>query len=90
MQYFAHTAHDAVFASALATADDHGITADLAAERLTAGVARYWQQARRAGLTGGPDAEASSSPEETERLRQLEMVRRGMPGAEPSVTGRRS
>jgi hypothetical protein len=90
MQHFADSAHDAVFASALAAADDHEITSELAAERLTAGVARYWQQARRAGITGGPGAETTASPEETERLRQLEMVRRGTAGAEPEVTGRRS
>ncbi len=90
MQHFADSVHDPVFSSALATADDHGITAELAAELLTAGVARYCQQARRAGLPGGPDAGALDSPEETERLRQLEMVRRGTPGIEPGVGGRRS
>jgi DNA primase len=90
MQHFADSAHDPVFTSALAAADDHRITAELAAERLTAGVARYWQQARRAGLTGGPGTDEPTSPEETERLRQLEMARRGMPGVEPGVTGRRS
>ena len=90
MQHFADSVHDAVFTAALAAADDHQITAELAAERLTAGVARYWQQARRAGLAVGPETEAPTSPEENERLRQLEMVRRGMPGSEPEVTGRRS
>jgi hypothetical protein len=90
MQHFSDSAHDPVFTSALATADDHGITAEQAAERLTAGVARYWQQARRAGLAGGPDAGATDSAEETERLRQLDMVRRGIPGLEPGASGRRS
>jgi DNA primase len=90
MQHFSDSAHDTVFSSALATADDHGITAEQAAERLTAGVARYWQQARRAGLAGGPEAGATDSAEETERLRQLDMVRRGIPGLGPGASGRRS
>jgi hypothetical protein len=45
---------------------------------LKAGVARYWQQAERAGLPGTPDSAAPPSTEETERLRQLAMVRRGV------------
>jgi DNA primase len=89
MQHFADTAHDAIFSAALVAADDHEITPELAAERLTAGVARYWQQARRAGLPGGDGAEAPTSAEEAERLRQLEIVRRSTPG-EGSLTERRS
>ena len=88
MQHFADSAHDAIFAAALAAADDHEITVELAAERLAAGVARYWQQARRAGLAGSEHGESPASPEEAERLRQLEIVRRGAPGAEPSITRR--
>jgi len=90
MQHFADSAHDAVFTAALAAADDNEITADFAAERLTAGLARYWQQARRAGLAVGPEMTAPMSAEESERLRQLEIVRRGMSGGEPGITGRRS
>jgi DNA primase len=88
MQHFADSAHDAIFAAALAAADDHEITAELATERLTAGVARYWQQARRAGLAGSEHADSEVSIEEAERLRQLEIVRRGLPGAESGRTGR--
>jgi DNA primase len=90
MQHFADTAHDAIFSAALAAADDHEITPELAAERLTAGVARYRQQARRAGVAGGDEAQPPTSPEEAERLRQLEIVRRGAPGAPSGLTGRRS
>jgi DNA primase len=90
MQHFADSAHDAIFSAALAAADDHEITAELAAERLTAGAARYWQQARRAGLVGGSEADSAGSPEEAERLRQLEIVRRGLPGDASKLTERRS
>jgi DNA primase len=78
MQHFARTAHEPVLALALATAEDHGITAEHAAEHLRAGVARYWQQAQRAGRPGAPP-ETPVTAEEAERLRQLEMVRRGAP-----------
>ena len=48
---------------------------------LKAGVVRYWQQAQRAGRPGSPEAGTPATAEETERLRQLEMVRRSMPAA---------
>jgi DNA primase len=80
MQHFADSPHDAIFSAALAAADDHEITAELAAERLTAGVARYREQARRAGLAHGDEAEPPASAEEAERLRQLDIVRRGAAG----------
>ncbi len=38
----------------------------------------------------GSETAAPMSPEEDERLRQLEIVRRGVPVGEPGVTGRRS
>jgi len=76
MQHFAESVHEPVLAAALATAEDHGITALHAAEHLKAGVARYWQQAQRAGDTGAPLADPAASSEEVERLRQLEFVRR--------------
>jgi len=75
MQYFAQSPHEPVLAAALATAEDHGITAELAAVHLAAGVARYWQQAQRAGTRDTP-GDTPPTAEEAERLRQLEMVRR--------------
>jgi len=89
MQHFADSPHEPVLASALASAEDHGITAEHAAEHLSAGVARYWQQALRAGRPGGPDVGAPATPEEAERLRQLEIVRRSVPGNGPGVSGER-
>ena len=75
MQYFGQSSHEPLLAAALASAEDHGITPELAAVQLSAGVARYRQQAHRAG---GPSAPGDAAPtaEEAERLRQLEMVRR--------------
>jgi len=87
MQHFAQTPYEPVLASALATAEDHGITAEHAAEHLRAGVARYWQQAQRAGRPGAPDTETPLTPEEAERLRQLEMVRRSLQPAQPGTAG---
>ena len=87
MQHFAETPHEPVLASALATAEDHGITPEHAAEHLKAGAARYWQQAQRAGHPVSASLDALTS-EETERLRQLELVRRTLPAPpEGSVLG---
>jgi hypothetical protein len=72
-----------VLARALATAEDHAITDEHAAEHLRAGVARYWQQAQRAGRTV-PEP-AAMSAEETERLRQMEIVRRAGKGTAPGM-----
>ena len=90
IQHFADTAHDAIFSAALASADDHEITPEIAAGSLAAGVARYRQQARRAGLAVGDEADAPASPEEAERLRQLEIVRRCPSGAESKLSDRGS
>jgi len=76
MQHFAQTGHDAVLSSALASAHDHALGVDQVEAQLRAGAARWWQNARRAG-TPTPPPEAGLSTEETERLRQLEIVRRG-------------
>ena len=76
VQSFIDTPHEAVIAQALVTAEDQALTSELAGERLRAGVQRYWQQAERAGTAKAPD-EMAHSPEEAERLRQLEFVRRG-------------
>ena len=67
--------------AALTAAEDHGITSEQATVHLAAGVARYWQQAQRAGNPGRSAFAAAPTPEEAERLRQLEMVRRTLPGA---------
>jgi len=76
VQSFIDTPHEAAIAHALASAEDQALTRELAGERLRAGVNRYWQQAERAGTAKAP-ADVPTSPEETERLRQLEYVRRG-------------
>ncbi len=86
LQHFAATEHEPVLASALASAEDHGMTPEVAAENLRAGIDRYWLQARRAGAplgTSAPDV----SPEETRRIAQLEAVRRGAPIAGPETNG---
>ncbi len=84
IQAFVGSPHERVLTEALVTAEDHGITAEQAAEHLRAGVGRYWQQAQRAGRPVAGDARAETAagttPEEAERLRQLEMVRRGPAG----------
>jgi DNA primase len=90
MQHFADTPHDAILTAALTSADDHEITPELAAERLTAGATRYRQQARRAGLGGDDETDPPASPEEAERLRQLELVRRRASGPGSRATGRGS
>lgn len=79
LQHFSGSAHGLVLAQALATAEDHGLTPEQAATHLQAGVARYWQQAQRAGRPVAVDAGPDTTPEEAERLRQLEMVRRALP-----------
>jgi DNA primase len=85
MQYFAESPHESVLASALAAAEDAGITAEHAAVQLADGVARYWQQAQRGGFPGGP-GESAPTAEEAERLRQLEMVRRAVSISQPKTT----
>jgi DNA primase len=80
VQRFSGSAHESVLVEALIAAEDQAITPDQAAEHLKEGAARYWLQARRAGrpvaAAAEADAAARTSPEEAERLRQLEMVRR--------------
>jgi hypothetical protein len=49
-----------------------------------AGIARYWQQAERAGTAKAP-ADVARTAEELERLRQLDYVRR--PGGEGKNSG---
>ncbi len=89
IQHFSGTPHAPVLALALATAHDQGLSPEQADEHLRAGAERYWQQAQRDGRTAAIAASTEApagalSNEESERLRQLEMVRRGLPGAPPS------
>jgi hypothetical protein len=87
MQHFAGSPHERVLTDALVSAEDHGISEEQAAEHLRAGVIRYWEQAKRAGRPVAPsftDEALPTSPEEAERLRQLELVRRA---ASASPTG---
>jgi DNA primase len=74
VQTFIDSPHEGAIAGALASAEDQSLTPELAGERLRAGLNRYWQQAERAGRAKAP-AEVPQSPEEVERLRQLEFVR---------------
>ncbi|MEP7181902.1 MAG: DNA primase [Betaproteobacteria bacterium] len=80
LQQFSGTAHEILFVQALATAEDHGLSEEQGQEHLKAGLARYWQQAKRAGRDDIPGDAAAPTREEGERLRQLEMVRRGTNG----------
>jgi DNA primase len=86
MQRFAASAHAPVLVAALASAEDHGLTAEHAEARLRDGAARWWLHAQRAGTAVAPLGSPLSA-EESERLRQLEWVRRTLPGggtAEPA------
>jgi DNA primase len=75
LQHFAGGEHEPVLAEALATAEDHGVTPEVAAENLRAGIARYWVQARRQGAST-ESAVPDVSAEEARRLEQLDAVRR--------------
>ena len=89
MQHFAGTAHEGVLVAALTSAQDNGVTPELAELHLRAGTRRYWQHAQRIGQVAAAGAETVASAaaaaelpaEETERVRQLEMVRRALPGS---------
>ena len=76
MQAFAASPHERVLAEALATATDHGLGQEQAQAALEHGVARLWEHAARSGRVQGLAATPSPrSAEETERLRQLALVR---------------
>jgi DNA primase len=84
MQHFAGSPHERILTDALVAAEDHRISDEQAAEHLRAGVIRYWEQAKRAGRPAAPDDDASpATAEETERLRQLDLVRRAA-GPQPT------
>ncbi len=74
MQAFGASEHERVFAAALATATDHGLTLEQAQTALGEGVARLWQHAARNGQIAAPAA-ATQTREEAERVRQLAIVR---------------
>jgi DNA primase len=95
MQHFAGSAHEHVLVSALTAAHDKEVTPELALSHLQAGARRFWLQAQRSRRDGAlgapPDATAAAAlaglpAEETERLRQLEMVRRALPRGGPRRT----
>jgi DNA primase len=81
MQGFAGTPHDAVLSAALAAAEDHALTAEQAEAQLRDGAKRWWLKAQREGADV-PDVDLELSPEEAERRRQLDLVRRSARGAE--------
>jgi DNA primase len=81
LQRFADTPHDAVLSAALAAAHDQALAPELAEAQLRAGVRRWWITAQQEGSAEPPPDEAPVlTPEEAERLRQLELVRRGTSG----------
>jgi DNA primase len=87
LQHFADSPHEAVLAGVLATADDHGLTVELAESHLREGLERWWQQARRTGSAAPAAAEGGQTDEEIQRLRQLQFVRKAAgeaPGSTPS------
>jgi DNA primase len=86
VQHFAGSPHERILTEVLVAAEDHRISEEQAAEHLRAGVLRYREQAKRAGRSvapAGEDDAVDATPEETERLRQLELVRRAT-GREPT------
>ena len=81
LQRFADTPHDAVLATALAAAQDQALSAEQAEVQLRAGVEAWWRIAQREGEAEvPPDAAPEPSAEESERLRQLAIVRGSRPG----------
>ena len=88
------TPFERILTDALVGAEDRGISDEQAAEHLKAGVRRYWQQAKRAGRpvssAGDADAAQLATPEETERLRQLDIVRHSAAGGRSPAQGNRS
>ena len=96
LQHFADSPHEAVLASVLAMAEDHGLTVDLAEAQLREALERWWQQARRSGNKAPVPTPGGQSAEEIIRLRQLDFVRQvaadqgsnAKPSGEVPPTGR--
>ena len=85
LQRFADTPHDAVLATALATAHDQALAPDQAEAQLREGVKRWWLHAQRDGIAEPPPDEGPDlTTEDAERLRQLEIVRRARSGGRAS------
>ena len=61
LQYFADSPHEAVLASVLAMAEDHGLTLELAEANVREGLESWWQQARRSG-TAAPRRPPAARP----------------------------
>ena len=83
LQRFVDTPHDAVLSTALATAQDQALAPELAEAQLREGVRRWWIAAQLEGRADpSPEEAPELSEEETERLRQLGLVRRALsPGS---------
>jgi len=91
LQHFADSPHEAVLASLLAMAEDHGLTTELAEAHVREGVERWWQQARRSGTAAPAPLDGGQTAEEIQRLRQLDFVRQAAgvqgPGSIPPEDG---
>jgi len=70
---FADTPHAGVMTAVLASARDQDLDDAAIEAEVREGLARWWQQARRAGMAAPP---AEVDPEEDRRLRQLDFIRR--------------
>ncbi|MFO1323099.1 MAG: DNA primase [Burkholderiales bacterium] len=91
VQAFAGMPEGAVIASALATIEDHRLDDAANEAEVRAGLARWWQQARRSGMPAPPAS--AEAPEEDRRNAQLEYVRqqaalRARPGPAEGADGR--
>jgi DNA primase len=88
LQHFADSPHEALLASLLAMAEDHGLTTELAEAHVREGLERWWQQARRSGTSAPAALAGGQTAEEIQRLRQLDFVRQAAgargPGSPPS------
>ena len=86
LQYFVDSPHEAVLASVLAMAEDHGLTMELAEAHVREGLERWWQQARRSGSAAPAPQAGGQTAEEIQRLRQLDFVRQKAAGPNPEPT----
>jgi len=75
LQAFADTPHAAVLGSVLATAEDQHLDDVAIAAEVRDGLDRWWQQARRDGAPAPMSADTVPA-EETNRVQQLDYVRR--------------
>jgi DNA primase len=87
LQHFADSPHEAVLASVLAMAEDHGLTMALAEAHVREGLERWWQRARRSGAAAPAPQAGGQTAEEVQRLRQLDFVRQTAAGQNPGSKG---